>query len=113
RDRGAVGARRLARGLAYSVMRTHRFSSPRRIQREGRDMRKVLVLAGARFDATSAALARATALAEPAGAAIVLLGVVYDPHLEGYLGRSEIYDPLRERLVAERKDRLRAVAAGL
>lgn len=76
-------------------------------------MRKILVVAGARADPDSPAITRAAELAERAGAVIALLGVVYDPHLEGYLGRSEVYEPLRERLVAERTERLRVLAETL
>lgn len=73
----------------------------------------ILVLVGPHADATRPAIARAAAIAERARAAIMLLGVVYDPHLEGYLGRNEIYESLRERLVAERQESLRALARDL
>jgi|SRR5690606_583183 len=76
-------------------------------------LRKILVLAGRDADVGSPAVARAVQLAERAGSTVVLLGIVYDPHLEGYLGRQEIYAPLRERIVAERAERLQALAAAL
>lgn len=80
-------------------------------------LKRILVLVGARTSPTSPAIARAAALAEAAGASLSLLGVVYDPHLEGYLGRSEAYaelfPSLRDRLVAERQERVDALAAEL
>lgn len=75
--------------------------------------KKILVRVNAGADATSPGIARAAALAEAAGSAIVLLGLVYDPHLEGYLGRSDVYASLRERLIAERQQSLQGLAAEL
>jgi len=76
-------------------------------------IRTILVPVGQPDDGGRSAIARAVALAERAGAAIRLLGVAYDPHLEGYLGRTEIYASLRERVVADRNERLRAIARDL
>jgi len=73
----------------------------------------ILVPVGPFADSKRPGIARAAALAERAGAAIKLLGVAYDPHLEGYLGRSEIYASLRERLVAERQESLLALEQDL
>jgi len=75
--------------------------------------RTILVVVGAGATAGAPAIARAAALAERSGAALLLLGVVYEPHLEGYLGHKEIYAPLRERIVAEQQERLHALAAEL
>ncbi len=75
--------------------------------------KKILVRVNSDADVTSPAIARAAGLAQSAGSGIVLVGVVYDPHLEGYLGRSDVYESLRERLLAERQERLQALAAEL
>lgn len=74
-------------------------------------MRKILLI-GPRFDPQHAGFVRAAAIAERASAAVELLDVVYDPHLEGYLGE-EIYRSLRERLVAGREARAKEQAAAL
>jgi len=76
-------------------------------------IRTILVPVGQSADSGRLAIARAVALADRAGAAIKLLGVVYDPHLESYLGRGEIYASLRERVVGERQASLRAIAQDL
>jgi universal stress protein E len=44
---------------------------------------------------------------------IVLLDVVHQPLLDGYMGNTEIYEPLRARVVAERSEQLAALAAAL
>jgi universal stress protein E len=41
---------------------------------------------------------------------LVLLDVVHEPMLDGYLGNTAIYEPLRARLVAERRERVDALA---
>jgi universal stress protein E len=74
--------------------------------------KKILVLA-AGTASDGCAVRRAASLAARTGAEIELYGVVHDPHLEGYLGHAEIYAPLRQRLVAERKSALEACAADL
>jgi universal stress protein E len=69
---------------------------------------KVLVLADG-DDPKQPALRRALeCVAE--GGEIEILAVVYEPMLEGYLGNKAIYEPLRQRVVAERLERARALA---
>jgi universal stress protein E len=80
---------------------------------QDRAVRKILVLAGPHSTLAQPAIARAAALAENAGARIALLDVVYDPHLEGYLGDAECYARLRERIVRERQARLDGLCATL
>ncbi|HEU4620224.1 MAG TPA: universal stress protein [Gammaproteobacteria bacterium] len=74
--------------------------------------KKILVLAGS-MAGSDRAIRRAASIARRAGAAVELYGVVYDPHLEGYLGHVEIYAPLRDRLVKERRAALEAAAKEL
>jgi universal stress protein E len=63
---------------------------------------KVLVLTDG-SDPGQPALRRAlTCVAEDGE--IEVLAVVYEPMLEGYLGNKEIYEPLRRRVIAERRD---------
>lgn len=76
-------------------------------------LRRILVLVGPSASPTSPVIARAAALAEPVGASLALLGVVYDPHLESYLGGSEAYSLLRDRIVAERQGKLDELATTL
>jgi universal stress protein E len=69
---------------------------------------KVLVLADG-DDPRQPALRRAIdCVAE--GGEIEIFGVVYEPMLEGYLGNKEIYEPLRRRVLDERRERVRALA---
>lgn len=70
---------------------------------------KVLVLAGWP-DKEPPALARAFEAAAPGGA-LHVLDVVYVSALEGYMGNTEIYEPLRRRVLDERRDAARALAA--
>ena len=44
------------------------------------------------------------------GGEIEILSVVYEPMLEGYLGNREIYEPLRRRVLDERRERAAALA---
>lgn len=44
------------------------------------------------------------------GGEIEILAVVYEPMLEGYLGNKEIYEPLRRRVLDERRERATALA---
>jgi universal stress protein E len=44
------------------------------------------------------------------GGEIEILAVVYEPMLEGYLGNKEIYEPLRRRVLDERRERAAALA---
>jgi universal stress protein E len=69
---------------------------------------KVLVLADG-DDPRQPAVRRALeCVAE--GGEIHILAVVYEPMLEGYLGNREIYEPLRRRVVDERRERAAALA---
>jgi universal stress protein E len=70
--------------------------------------RKVLVLTDG-DDPRQPALRRAVeCVAE--GGEIEVLGIVYEPMLEGYLGNREIYEPLRRRVVDERRQHAAALA---
>src|ERR1043165_4425665 len=44
---------------------------------------------------------------------ITVLDVFYEPALEGYLGNKAIYEPLRNRVLAERQQAAAALAATL
>jgi universal stress protein E len=68
---------------------------------------KVLVLADG-DDPNQPALRRALQCVDDSGD-IELLAVVYEPALEGYLGNKAMYEPLRKRVLDERRER----AAGL
>jgi universal stress protein E len=69
---------------------------------------KVLVLADG-DDPRQPALRRAVeCVAE--GGEIEILAIVYEPMLEGYLGNKEIYEPLRRRVLDERRERAAALA---
>ena len=73
--------------------------------------KKILVLAeGA--DERQPALERA-ALCGARAADVVVLDVVHEPMLDGYLGNKAIYEPLRNRVLAERQERVAALAASL
>ena len=73
--------------------------------------KKILVLPeGA--DERRPALERA-ALCASRGAKVVVLDVVHEPMLDGYLGNKAIYEPLRNRVLAERQERVAALAASL
>lgn len=73
---------------------------------------KILLLL--QFDGVEqAAMRRATQLGGSIAAEIDLLKVVYEPHLEGYLGSKSIYASLRQRLVDENQERLAAPAQSL
>lgn len=72
-----------------------------------RMFRKVLVLTNG-DDVRQPALRRALECVADGGE-IEILAVVYEPLLEGYLGNKEIYEPLRARVLDERRER----AAGL
>jgi universal stress protein E len=70
--------------------------------------KKVLVLADG-GDPQQPALRRALSLVADGGE-IEILAVVYEPMLEGYLGNKEVYEPLRRRVIAERRERAAALA---
>jgi len=63
---------------------------------------KVLVLTDG-SDPGQPALRRAVACVAEDGE-IEILAVVYEPMLEGYLGNKEIYEPLRQRVLSERRE---------
>jgi universal stress protein E len=52
-------------------------------------------------------------LCASAGARIVILDLVHEPVLDGYLGNTVIYEPLRARVVAERRGAVEALASGI
>jgi universal stress protein E len=70
--------------------------------------RKVLVLVDG-DDPNQPALRRALLCVDDAGE-IDVFAAVYEPMLEGYLGNKEIYEPLRSRVVRERRERVSALA---
>jgi universal stress protein E len=69
---------------------------------------KVLVLADG-GDPGQPALRRALGLVADGGE-IEILAVVYEPLLEGYLGNKQIYEPLRQRVLSERRESAAALA---
>jgi universal stress protein E len=70
--------------------------------------KKVLVLVDG-DDPRQPALRRAIeCVAE--GGEIEVFAIVYEPMLEGYLGNKEIYEPLRRRVLEERRERAAALA---
>jgi universal stress protein E len=70
-------------------------------------LKKILVLADG-DDPRQPALRRAI---ECVGdGEIEILAIVYEPMLEGYLGNKEIYEPLRRRVLDERRERADALA---
>jgi hypothetical protein len=73
--------------------------------------RNVLVVArGAAAD--QPAIQRAL-LGATRGARLVILDLVHEPVLDGYLGNTVIYEPLRARVVAKRRSAVEALAAGI
>jgi len=62
-------------------------------------MKKILAVLGTEAE-NEALVARLIDLAD-AGTSAELLSIVHEPHLDGYLGNTEIYAPLRKRLVDE------------
>jgi universal stress protein E len=69
---------------------------------------KLLVLADG-DDPRQPALRRAIECVAEDGE-IEILAIVYEPMLEGYLGNKEIHEPLRRRVVDERRERAEALA---
>lgn len=69
---------------------------------------KVLVLADG-DDPNHPALRRAIQCVPETGE-LEVLAIVYEPALEGYLGNREIYEPLRKRVIDERRERAAALA---
>lgn len=76
-------------------------------------MNRILVVGGPEWPLHGAAVSRAALLATHTGAGVVLFDPVYNPHLEGYYGHSDVYDPLRGQLVAERAASTEVIAAKL
>jgi universal stress protein E len=73
---------------------------------------KSILVVARNTEADHTALARAKLCAGSA-APVTVLDVVYEPALEGYLGNKEIYEPLRSRVVRERKQRAEKLAETL
>jgi universal stress protein E len=69
---------------------------------------KVLVLADG-DDPEQPALRRALECVSDGGE-ITIFAVVYEPMLEGYLGNKAVYEPLRKRVLDERRERAEALA---
>jgi len=69
---------------------------------------KVLVLADGE-DPNQPALRRAVHCVDDGGE-LDVFSAVYEPMLEGYLGNTEIYEPLRSRVLSERRDSVAALA---
>jgi universal stress protein E len=69
---------------------------------------KVLVLADGDDPAQPAVRRALECVAD--GGEIEILAVVYEPMLEGYLGNKAIYEPLRKRVLDERRERAAALA---
>ena len=74
-------------------------------------MNKILLAVGSKAE-TDAAVARLIELAD-ASTAVEILTVVHEPNLDGYLGNSEIYAPLRQRLIDEQSEKAAAYAQKL
>lgn len=75
--------------------------------------RKILLLVGPQTSIERAGVTRTAELAQRTGAAIELLTVVYEPHLEGYFGHPEMYESLRDRVVEEQRVRVETLAGQL
>jgi nucleotide-binding universal stress UspA family protein len=71
-------------------------------------LKKILVLADG-DDPRQPALRRAIECVADGGE-IEIFSIVYEPMLEGYLGNKEIYEPLRRRVLDERRERAAALA---
>ncbi|HUF71454.1 MAG TPA: universal stress protein [Gammaproteobacteria bacterium] len=74
-------------------------------------MKKILAVLGTEAE-NEALVARLVDLADT-GTAAELLTIVHEPHLDGYLGNTEIYEPLRRRLVDEEAGKAAAYAQRL
>jgi universal stress protein E len=72
----------------------------------------ILVLSDGK-DAHAPSIVRAASIARAAHAELELFSVVHEPLLEGYMGNTAIYEPLRRRLLDERRAELEAVASDL
>lgn len=69
---------------------------------------KILVVADG-DDPNQPALRRSLQCVDEAGE-LEVFSAVYEPMLEGYLGNTQIYEPLRSRVVRERRERMAALA---
>lgn len=76
-------------------------------------MMKNVLLIPAGNDPEQTGARRALGICRAAGANLILFETVYEPHLEGYLGDSELYESLRQRLVDEREESLQELAQAL
>jgi universal stress protein E len=76
-----------------------------------RMFKNILVLVG-NDDPNQPTVRRALRCADD-DASIEVFEAVYVPALEGYLGRREIYEPLRKRLVEERRERAASLARAI
>jgi universal stress protein E len=76
-----------------------------------RMFKKIVVLLEG-TDEAQPALGRA-ALCAGRGTEVVVLDIVHEPMLDGYLGNKAVYEPLRNRVLAERQERVAALAASL
>ena len=63
-------------------------------------------------DPDQPAIHRASLCANP-GARLTILDLVHEPVLDGYLGNTVIYEPLRARVVAERRGVVEALASAV
>jgi len=73
--------------------------------------RKILVLV--RGNAGEQPAVQRAAVCASRTTQLVLLDIVHEPMLDGYMGNSAIYEPLRARVVAEREERVKELAASL
>jgi universal stress protein E len=71
------------------------------------------ILVVARGAASDQPALRRALLCAGARAELVILDVVHEPMLDSYLGNKVIYEPLRARVVAERRTAIEALAAGI
>lgn len=69
-------------------------------------MNKILLVAGLKPE-TDAAISRLIELADDS-TVVEILTIVHEPNLDGYLGNSEIYESLRQRLVDEQGAKAKA-----
>jgi universal stress protein E len=74
-------------------------------------LNKILVVVRG-FEPLQAAVQRA-ALCAGKKTELVLLDIVHEPMLDGYLGDTAVYEPLRARVVAECRERVEALAKTL
>ena len=71
-------------------------------------LKKILVLADG-GDPSQPALGRALQCIDDSGE-VEIFDAVYEPMLEGYMGNKEIYEPLRKRVLGERRERAEGLA---